>query len=77
MDSETRQAINQLRERVAGVNESLEITTEALGAFMEECTGTFANINQTLQILVDESRFSRKQVMDQINELRQRIDELD
>jgi len=77
MDEETRQTINRLRERVVRLSESLEITTDALGAFIEECTGTFANVDQTLEILVDESRFSRKQMMDQIDELRQRIDELD
>ena len=52
MDDETKQAIAQLRARIATVNESLEITTDALGAFMEECNGNFASINETLQILV-------------------------
>ncbi|NET36648.1 MAG: hypothetical protein F6K19_32245 [Cyanothece sp. SIO1E1] len=75
MDNETRQVIKQLRERITSVNESLDITTEALGVFMEECNSKFSDIAGTLDILIDESRFSRKQILDEIDAIRRRIDE--
>ena len=75
MDDETKQAIRQLRERITTVNESLDITTEALGAFMEECNSKFSDITGTLEILVDESRFSRKLILDEIDAIRKRLDE--
>ncbi|MEO1591244.1 MAG: hypothetical protein AAFU71_08135 [Cyanobacteria bacterium J06632_22] len=75
MDSETRQAINQLRSRVDSINESLEITTEALGAFMEECNQRFAGIDEILEILISESTVGRKSLLDKIDEINRRLDE--
>lgn len=76
MDRETRQALSQLNNRIDSVNESLSITTEALGKFMEECNGKFSTIDEVLQILVDETRFSRNQITREIAKINRRLDEL-
>ncbi len=74
MDRETRAAINQLRDRIDSVNESLNITTEALGKFMEECNGRFSDIDGILEILINESKLGRKEIMDELESIKRRLD---
>ncbi len=75
MDNDTRQAISQLRSRIDSVNESLEITTEALGIFMEECNQQFSGIDEILEILINESTVGRKSLLDKIDDINRRLDE--
>ena len=74
MDRETRAAINQLRDRIDSVNESLNLTTEALGQFMEECNGRFSDIDGILEILINESKLGRKEIMDELESIKRRLD---
>ncbi|MBE9069498.1 hypothetical protein IQ260_22895 [Leptolyngbya cf. ectocarpi LEGE 11479] len=75
MDSETRQAINQLLGRINRVNESLDTTTEALGQFIEECNGRFSGIDEILEILINETTVGRKRIMDELEAINRRLDE--
>ena len=75
MDNETQQAINQLRNRIDSVNESLCITTEALGKFMEECSSRFSGIDEILEILINETTVGRKQIMDELETINRRLDD--
>ena len=75
MDNETQQAINQLRNRIDSVNESLGVTTEALGKFMEECNSRFSGIDEILEILINETTVGRKRIMDELEAINRRLDE--
>ncbi|MEM6254238.1 MAG: hypothetical protein AAF821_15075 [Cyanobacteria bacterium P01_D01_bin.156] len=75
MDNETQQAISQLRNRIDSVNESLGITTEALGEFMEECSRRFSSIDEILEILINETTVGRKQIMDELEAINRRLDD--
>ena len=75
MDNETQQAINQLRSRIDSVNESLGITTEALGKFMEECSSRFSGIDEILEILINETTVGRKQIMNVLESINRRLDD--
>ena len=74
MDRETRQALSQLNSRIDSVNESLSVTTEALGKFMEECNGKFSEIDGILEILINESKAGRTEIMDEIKAIQRRLD---
>ncbi|NEP62128.1 MAG: hypothetical protein F6K31_35165 [Symploca sp. SIO2G7] len=75
MDKDTRQAINNLRSQIDSVNESLSITTEALGKFMEECNSKFSDIDGILEILINETKLGRKEIMDELELIKRSLDD--
>ena len=78
MDDETRQALNRLRDRVDELNDNHEITVEALGRHIEESQeirNDLRQVSQRVDLVLDEIRFFRRTLQQQINELRQTDDE--
>ncbi len=74
MDSETKAAIDRLRDRVASVNDSLDLATQAIFSLQSECDARFDAVDNLLQLLIDESRFSRKQIFNEIDAIKRRIE---